>query len=148
MLPSIPCALPNFKFLFYLSYSSCLKVCECLWTVRLKRYWPPFNRIIKSCCVYVGNLYVASRRRRSCISHMTTTLPQPGFEPGLPRPQRGVLTTRRLRRWCENATADNCFQHSWLMHVPQSTVSYGAAWRNFVGLFTCLVHILDCLAKP
>ena len=24
-------------------------------------------------------------------------MPQPGFEPGLPRPQRGVLTTRRLR---------------------------------------------------
>ena len=26
-------------------------------------------------------------------------VPQPGFEPGLPRPQRGVLTTRRLRRF-------------------------------------------------
>ena len=25
-------------------------------------------------------------------------VPQPGFEPGLPRPQRGVLTTRRLGR--------------------------------------------------
>ena len=50
-----------------------------------------------------AQLELAEMQRRSIASELPlrtegTKLSNPGFEPGLPRPQRGVLTARRIRQ--------------------------------------------------
>ena len=88
-------------------------------------------------------MYVWAKKETS-LPQQCETLPRPGFEPGLLRPQRRVLTTRRSRLFQVTCNKYILFKTIY----PQCNLAYKVYYRYLPNIISCYFFQLVANFSP